>query len=324
MANNMMQAGTNQMAEKGIEAVLGEELARGDVAMESAGPVLRHLLANDDASLFGDDVVSRVRGMVADMAEQLLSCQAQAAGASEPDEFIEERRDVLAATLIENPAILAHAHALALEWQLTERLQARAAIDPVLSPLLQALIASKDPEVAASAMAMLAAQARFVQQQRRMELPLTELPGDLLHAALLTLRSCAGEAEDRSAARAEAHFREQFDESRSRLGLASRLVTAMGGGAMAALSVAHAGTAIFLAALALASGQSRSSAVMATNERQLARFALSLRAAGVKPAAIEEQFALFHPDVLLPDGFQDLRADRAAALLSMAAPVLGN
>jgi hypothetical protein len=324
MAGSMMQAGMDPISGKGIEAILGDELARGDVAMESAGPVLRHLLANDDSSLFGDDIVSRVRGMIADMADQLLSRQAQLAGVTEPEDYVAQRSDALSAMLIDNPAILSHLHALALEWQLTERLQARAAIDPVLSPLLQALIASKDPEVAATAMAMLAAQARFVQQQRRMELPLAELPGDLLHAALLTMRGCASEEDDRHAARAEGSFREQFDESRSRLGLASRLVTAMGGGAMAALAVAHAGTAIFLAALGLASGQSRSSAVMATNERQLARFALSLRAAGLKPAAIEEQFALFHPDVLLPDCFQDLRADRAAAMLSMSAPVLGN
>jgi hypothetical protein len=284
MAGSMTQAGMDQISGKGIEAILGEELARGDMAMESAGPVLRHLLANDDSSLFGDDIVSRVRGMVADMAGQLLSCQAELAGVSEPEDFVAQRSDVLSAMLIDNPAILAHLHALALEWQLTERLQLRAAIDPVLSPLLQALIASKDPEIAATAMAMLAAQARFVQQQRRMELPLTELPGDLFHAALLTMRGCASEEEDRYAAQAEGRLRDQFDESRSRLGLASRLVTAMGGGAMAALAVAHAGTAIFLAALALASGQSRSSAVMATNERQLARFALSLRAAGLKPS----------------------------------------
>lgn len=320
----MMQTGMNQVADMSIEAVLAEELARGDVIMESAGPVLRHLLANDDTSLFGDEVVARTRGMIGDLADQLLAHQALAASTSDEDGFVAERRDALAAMLIENPAILAHVHALALEWQLTDRFQARAAIDPVLSPLLQALIASKEPEVAASAMAMLAAQARFIQQQRRMELPLAELPGDLFHAALLTMRSCAGEAEDQSASQAEARFREQFDESRSRLGLASRLVTAMGGGAMAALSVSHAGTAIFLTALGLASGQSRSSAVMATNERQLARFALSLRAAGLKPAAVEEQFALFHPDVLLPQGFQHLRADRAAAMLSMAAPALGN
>lgn len=320
----MNHSGTDQREGAHVETVLREELARGDTLLEAAGPVLRHLLANDDTSLFGDEIIARVRGMLCHLAEQLLMEQALAAAHPEPADFAAGRSDGLVGLLIGHSALVAHVHATALEGQLTDRLQARAGIDAVLSPLLQALISSGDADTAGAGMAMLAAQARFVQQQRRMELPLCELPGDLFHVALIALRTSGHGEEDAACAAAETTLRARFDEGRSRLGLASRLVTAMGGGAVAALSLSHAGVALFLTALGMASVQSRSSAVMATDERQLARLALSLRAAGLKTRAVEEQFVILHPDFLLPEGFDAMRADRAATLLSMAPPALGN
>ena len=77
--------------------------------------------------------------------------------------------------------------------------------------------------------------------------------------------------------------------------------------------------AIFLSALAAASQQERELAVIATNDRQLARLALALRAAGLKPKDIEEQFLYIHPDVSLPEGFDALRTDRAMELLASSA-----
>lgn len=313
----------SQFSDQMVENVLFEELTHGDAVIDSAGPILRHLLENDDHTLFSDEIVARVRGMVGDVARQLLVAQGEAAGAFDAHAHAEEYAGDLTEALIANAALLAHAHGLALEYQLAERLQVRNSIDPVLSPLLQALIASTDSATASAGMNLLAAQARFCQQQRRMELPLGELPGDLFHAALLTLRAhLGGEAED-SAAAAERKLREGFDESRSRLGLMTRLIVAMGGGALAALSVSHAGVPLFLTALALASGQDRSMAVLATNERQMARLALSLRASGLKPKAVEEQFAYFHPDAALPEGFEHLRADRAATILASSPAALG-
>jgi hypothetical protein len=153
-----------------------------------------------------------------------------------------------------------------------------------------------------------------------MELPLAELPGDLFHSALITMRAQANEHEDEAAGKAEAALRTRFDEGNSRLGLLARLVTGMGGGAIAALAIDHAGSAIFLTALAIGAGQDRDLAVLSTNDRQLARLALSLRAAGLKPQAIEEQFLYLHPEIALPEGFDQLRPDRAAALLSASAP----
>jgi hypothetical protein len=278
------------------------------------------LLANDDHSLFSDEIVARVRGMIEHLSAQLLHALADALGLEDRQSLIAERRDAFVESFFGHPALLGHCHALALEWQLTERLQARNGVDPVLSPLLQALIASNDADTGSLAMTSLAAQARFVQAQRRMELPLGELPGDLFHAALITLRAQAGEAEDLPAAAAEAALRAKFDEANNRLGLLARLVTGMGSGAIAALEIDHAGVAIFLTALAIGSAQDRDLATLSTNDRQLARLALALRAAGLKPQAVEEQFLYLHPDTALPQGFEELRADRAAALLSASAP----
>ncbi len=314
------------MTDGSVETVLCQELAHGDALIGTIAPILRHLLANDDHSVFSDEIIARVRGMMRHLACQLLDH-----AANDPEEGMERSHDEggvadLVDSFVAQPAFLAHIHALALEWQLTERMQARLAFDPVLSPLLQALVASSNSDTSSQAMSLLAAQARFGQSQRRMQLPLAELPGDLLHGALVALRTLAGtEPEgDARAAAAEAAIRAGYDESRSRLGLISRLVTGMGGGATAALALTHAGVAMFLSALALASGQERDTAVLATNEGQLARLALALRAAGLKPMAVAEQFVSLHPEVSLPDGFDSLGADRAAALLARSGSFPGS
>ena len=308
-----------------VERVLRDELAHGDALIETIAPILRHLLANDEHSVFSDEIIARVRGMLNHVARQLRDEFADTAGTPDERSYDPEQLSLLFDGFVAHSAFLAHVHALALEWQLTERLQARLALDPVLSPLLQTLIASADPSVASTAMALLAAQARFAQAQRRMELPLTELPGDLLHAALLGLRGQASdnpEAQQLSA-QAEQSIRSRYDESRGRLGLIARVVGGMGGGATAALVPGHAGVANFLSALALASGQDRDMAVLATNEGQLARLALALRAAGLKPQVIEQQFVTLHPDVALPADFDQLGTDLAAALLSRSAAFPG-
>ena len=308
-----------------VEMTMRQELAHGDAMIGTIGPILRHLLANDEHSVFGDEIIAAIRGMMSDVARQLLDAGKSAAGGGDEPNHDPAQIAELVVEFSSNPGFLAHIHALALESQLSSRLASRMAIDPVLSPLLQALIASPEPQIAASAMALLAAQARFVQCQRRMQLPLTELPGDLLHIALLAFQAhSADNPEAQShAADAIAAVRASFDEGRSRLGLISRLVTGMGGGATAALSVSHAGAAIFLSALALASGQGRDLAVLATNEGQVARLALALRASGLRSETIEEQFVSLHPEVTLPGGFEQLGSDHAAALLARSASFAG-
>jgi hypothetical protein len=301
----MSDAATNLRGTDSVESRLREELARGEAVLGTVAPVLRHLLASDDSGLFGDVVIARVRGMTRDVACQLLGHSGNSGGSG--DEIT-----ALVAALSESPAFLGHVHALVLEWQLTELLQDRLALDPVLSPLLQALIGSSEETTAGLAMNFLAAQARFGQAQRRMRLPLAELPGDLLHGALLAMRHIAG-----SETAAETAIRAAYDEGRSRLALISRLVSGMGAAAIAALSVQHAGVAIFLSTLALASGQERDRTILATSETQRTRLALALRAAGLRSGQIEEQLLAIDPDAVPPEGLDRMPADRAAALLAL-------
>ena len=302
-----------------VEGLFGDELDAADLALANVSPILRHLLGNDDHALFSDRIVAQVRAQIEDLARQLAQSLEAAMGHADPRGAASQTSPGLAAAFIDSPPILAHAHALALEAQLAERLATRLSLDAVLSPLLQTLIASADPNTAATAMALLAAQARFVQAQRRGELPLAELPGDLLHAALLIMREHgAGEdpARDRIAAVLETAIRGNFDEAANRIGLLHRLVAGMGGGAIAALDVGHAGVALFVTALGLGAGLDRDAAVLATSEAQLPRLALALLASGAKSAAVEQQFVALHPEVTLPQGFETLRADRAAAVLA--------
>jgi hypothetical protein len=206
---------------------------------------------------------------------------------------------------------------LAIEAQLLARLSARSGMDAVLTPLVQELAAGPNAALAGLAIAVLAAQARFVQYHRRMELPLRDLPAGLFHTALLALRHQPGDHAGAAAA-AERELRAKYDEAAGRQALLARLVTGMDSRAVRALAIDHAGLSIFATALAMASGQSRDLAVLSLGGRQFARLALSLRAAGLPPGAVETQFQYLHPEVELPAGFELLRADSAAALLTAA------
>lgn len=309
----------------GVDSV--DSLLRGDFAQsESAAgavvPILRHLLASQDNALFGDDVLARVRGMLADLTAQLLDRSQAGQGEGETDRL---RVAALSDMLIENGALIAHLHSLALEWQFTERLHLRFGMDHVLSPLLQALVGSGDPATAALAMHFLASQSRYCQGQRRMRLTLAELPGDLLHGALRAMRAQADECgeDDAIAAAAEARIRAVYDESATRIAMMERLVLGMGSGAIAALSATHAGSAMFLTALSIGSGMERPLAALATHDSQVARLALGLRAAGLKPELVQEQCLGLHPQLEFPEGFEQVSADRAAAILAEGAECYG-
>jgi hypothetical protein len=305
-----------------IEAVLTNELEASRAAMANVIPILRHLLRSDDNSIFSDEIVARVRGMFLDVARQLVIALAAAAGHADAEAWAHKAAGELAHVLADNPVFLEHFHALALEWQWTERLAQRRALDPVLPPLLQARMASADPAVSAAAMNLLAAQARFCQSQRRMQMPLSELPGDLLHIALVTMRAYVGAdgSADDYATIAERAVRGRFDEARGRLGLMRRVLDAMNGEtAPGALMLDRAGVALFLSALARRAGQSREAMIMATTESQQPRLALALCASGLGPAEIAAQVQAFHPEAVLPDGIEGLRADGAAAILAAAA-----
>jgi len=312
----MTESGTNSASYSPIEAVLAGELARGDLVLGTVGPMLGMLLANHDSALFSDEIVANVRGMGLHVARQALVAQANAAGVEDPFAFAAEHADTLAESLARNLQFLGHCHALALEHRLAMQLERRNAIDPVLSPLLQSLIASSDTDTAQLAMALLAAQARFVQQQRRVELPLAELPSALFEHALSTWRAQAGGTDENAIEQADKRLRDAYQPHATRLALLERAVGAVGDGMKPALSIGHAGAALFLSALSLATGQDRDLMAVATNESQIGRLALALRASGLKPEQIAEQFVLIHPGITLPGAFETLRADRAATILA--------
>ncbi|MFN3988842.1 MAG: hypothetical protein ACK4IS_01145 [Erythrobacter sp.] len=256
---------------------LAHEVARSARTASAALPVLRHLLASDGPTLVNEAVVARVRGMLRDLAAQIIAGGrgGPAAGERGPDAL-----DALAEHLAQDDALLAHVHALALEGQLAERFEQRLSLDPVLSPLLQELIASDDAMVAELAMTTLAAQARFLQSQRRMELPLHELPADLLRAALEQ-----GGSTDHAVLAS-------YDESATRLALLARLIKAMRRAVVACLAFDRAGLALFAEGLAAQAGIARSHAVLACHDGQAVRLALALRAADCDLAGIERQLLL--------------------------------
>jgi len=321
MARSMAEPAFSLADDTALVALFAERLALSDKALDDARPILRHLLGTDDHELFSDRIVAAVGAQLRDIAFQLVVAVETAAGNPEPRGVAEDACDSLALAFADHSVLLGHAHALALEVALAERLAARLGLEPVLSPLLQELIATDDAATSAGAMNLLAAQARFGQTQRRGELPLGELPGDLLHAALIVMRTWIGTgdlARDAHAAEAERAIRAGYDEASSRLGLLQRLVAGMGGGAIGALDLTHGGIALFATALALGSGHERDRAVLSLSEGQLPRLALALLACGLKAAAVEAQVLALHPDAALPLGLDGLRPDRSAALLAGA------
>lgn len=314
----MAEAAYSMDSRAAIEDMLRDEVAMSERFRSGAGSILRHLLRNDDRSMFSDEVVARVRGILRDLAMQLLTATRESAG--EPGHVSDPAIDALVMSFVEIPALLSHIHALTLEWQLADQLATRIALDAVLSPLLQTRIASPDAEESGAAMLLLTAQARFMQVVRRMEFPIHELPGDLFHLALLSLRAHGAHdlAADAAAEAADSALRARYDERRTRLALIEQVLAGMGSEASSALYLQTAGVGFFLTALALGSRQDRDEAAFSTTDSQIGKLTLLIAASGLKGDALVEQLAALHPDFDLPDGLDMIRPDTAAAILAEA------
>jgi hypothetical protein len=303
----MSLSGPDPLVVTAAESLLRAELARAERLLAAIPPVLGHLVANQTHAVFSEEIVARTRGQVESLAGALVRAMDESA----PSQALRD----LAAKLVEQPALLAHCHVLALEAQLADRMAREAGLDPVLSPLLQDRIAASDSETAATAMKLLAAQARFAQLQRRMELPPGELPADILPDVLLAFAvDCGGAAEP-----AVHRLRDGFDEGQGRLALLSRVVLGLEQGFRKAFRLDHAGLALFLSAIALATGQDRSDVVLATSDGQQPRLALILTLAGLSAPEIEEILLRLHPDAPLPRLALGLSRDQAIALLTEGA-----
>lgn len=308
----MNRAPTDGETADGLELTLRGELARGAALRAGARPVLRYLLEDHDPALVSEELVARVRGMLLDLARQLLFVQAAAAGMPAEEDYVAARQGSLAAALAREDALLGHAQALVLEAQAAQQLHRRGGPDPVLTPLIQDLLAAgADSALAGQAMAVLAAQARFMQHHRRMELPLREVPADLLHRALLVMRSMR---EDDELVR---HYLGQnYNEAHTRAATLSRLVLALGQGAKRGLDLNQAGLAIFGSALSLASRQERDEVILSFTDRQFPRLALTLHAAGLASQDVETQLLRLHPDARLADPLVRIDRNTATRLLA--------
>lgn len=300
-----------------VDAILRDELARENRALSGVAPVAAHLLASAAPSMVSDAIVARLRGMLSSLAEQLLGLGGSGPRGKEADPNL---IDSLAGELADQCDLLDHFYAVALEGLLTERLSQQSAIDPVLSPLLQELIASDRPEVAELAMNALAAQSRFMQAQRRMEHALDELPAERFDGVL---RWYEGSDIAREAALDLASFdraRVEYSEAKTRRGLLARLTSAMGAGSLAALELEHAGVALFADALASRSQQTRDVAVASCHPGQAARLTLGLCAAGLCTEAMERQLRLLVPAQMFSREFADMDPARARSILLAGAP----
>lgn len=285
---------------------LRTNLARGDALAGTVLPILRHVLGHDAAALFGDEVLARVRAMLSHLAGDLLL----AAGR---DEAHAER---LFEALLATPTLLAHVHAQSLEWALTESLERRCGLDPVISPVMQAAIAEASHPSYPLASRLLVAQTSWCQAHRRMRIALRELPGEVLHAALLAF--LAAFPGDPQVEQADASIRADYDEATTRLGLAARLVLQRGDDPQNALELEQTGVALFLTALSLHSGQERDAVTLATHEMQATRLALTLIAGGLAPRSAERQIELLQGRGPLTPDLDLVDADQAGEILRRA------
>lgn len=284
---------------------LSADLALSGRDLVAIGPVLRHLVARPDSGLFGEEIVARIRGMIESLATRLL----RVAG----ERITDAQLPGLTARLCDHERLLAHAHALALEGQLTAGLAVRG-IDSSLPPLLQARMGTTRADGAAVAMAVLAAQTRFLRSQQRMELDYAELPGDLLHDVLRIVADSTGGEGVTAVSAVQAGY----DERKSRLALLAQVGLGLGDDFLASLDPTQAGLALFATALSLVTGQDRDRVIVAAARGQEARLLLLLAMAGLAPTAREATLYALHPDARPARAWLDVDGHRAAELLNSA------
>ena len=302
---------------EGQQDRLRQSLARGKAVVAKATSVMRSLIDMPEPAVFSDAIVARTRGMVEGMAAQLLARQAETMGPVARDAFVEERVETLAGRLLEREDLVRHCHALAQEWHLTERLDAETGLDPVLSPLLQELIGSENPDQASAAMSAMAAQARYTQQMRRMEYDVSQLPADLFHQALNDWKTYSRAAASDSFAQAEQKLRSEFDEAAGRLSLLERIILSDEQQEQGVLRIEHAGVALFLSGLAAASGQSREMVTVYSLLRDGSCLALALKSGGLSERDVTSIMWRLNPDASPPAAIAGLSTREAREMLSV-------
>ena len=294
---------------------LRDALRAEEVQSQASMAMLPHLLRETDDSLHTEAIVAHMRGLLRSLAIELLTDLAEASGEKARDVFVASRVAALVDRLAANALVIEHAHHRALEWRIGRIVEERLHLDGVLSPLLQTFVGDEDQFVASTAMAVLAAQTRFSQAERRRELNTKDLPLEVLGAALSALRAEAEDISDDAFMRTEQKVSSRFDESATRLSLLERLFGLRADRRGDWLQLDQAGPALFLTALAQSTRQSRSTVAAACVTKSQARLALSLRAAGMRPEPVERQCRLLAPDREPPRGLEDVGTREALQML---------
>ena len=253
--------------------------------LNSVQAVMQHLLWHADRTLLSDAIVARTRGMIDSLARQLLDPAAKPSTADSSAKSVAN----LADRLRQDAALVLHCHALAVEWQLTEKLAHTHGVDPVLSRSAQALIASPDDRVSALAVQAMAAQSRFVQHQRRMSVSLGDLPGSLFQTCLVHLSELKDpDAGYRIDASMVDQHRRAYDEGKGRSVLLARLFDASRHATPIGLMPKDAGVALFLTALSQLAGETRERVCLSATNQQSGRLAVAMRAAGFASQDIDQ------------------------------------
>lgn len=291
----------NGLDDMAVREGIRDAIARADRAVAAMPPVLASRISAVEDSTLGEEIVSRIRSMLAGLAADLL---ARASGTAEPGEWSDADVEALGRALLGDADLILHLQAQALEWQLAARLEDRVAIDPVVSPLLRNALESGDESLRAAALAFLEAQADWGRAQRQMELLRSELPDAAIEGLAFA------PATDARAVAPE------VSTGPSRERCAAQLIEALGADADGVLDVVRSGASLFLSALAARSGQARPDLVLATRKGQGLRIALGLRAAGVPLPLLANRMYLIDEGFDLPEGFAQLTPNGAAAILS--------
>lgn len=284
-------------------------LAMGERAYAQSAPALHQLLVANDDTLIAPVVVAQVRGLLADLARQLVEALVRPDAAATAHE-------AMLARLLSVPALSAHCQALAIEWRVAQRLEAELAIDPVLSPLMQEWVGHGEGALDSLTMAALAAQARFAQGQRRMQLSLGELPAELFHAVLTAADDVFPSDAPGANPRGQSRLRGEYDEAEGRQALLARLAREAPVPAAKDFAIEDAGVSLWLSVVAGRSGEDRDRTACAAADPHLGRLLLTLRAGGTPPAEAERQVLRLQPDAILPAGLVDVGTREAAQWLA--------
>lgn len=294
-------------------------LLRAGALAAPTGPILRQLLTGERDGLFSDAIIARTSAMISHLAHQMAFAVVEAAEEAEPLGAAAAEAEILADALAEQlrdvSDVLGHVHALCVESTLADMLHERAAIDPALPPLLKDLLTNQDAEIAAAAMHVLAAQARFLHHSRRMELPLGELPGELF-ALCLSLIGGLGTIDPGQREAVRSMLAANYDEGGARTSQIARLAMLAHDDSTQKPSLPNSGLAIFASWLALDVGKPRDDTILAIGQRDLSRLVLMMRAADLSEAAMQGVVAILAPHGTLDPALASLAPEEARQLLS--------